>query len=332
MSLDRSCLSVVVPIYNEQDNLPELHKRLTDLFEAAGFDACEAVLVSDGSRDDSESMIRELAATDARFKGVFLSRNFGHQPAVTVGLHMARGSVVAVLDGDLQDPPEVLLEMIGALERGADVAYGVRQQRKETAWLRLAYWLFYRSLRQIAEVDMPADAGDFCCMRRPVVDAMNRLPESRRFLRGLRCWVGYTQVGVPYARAGRHAGRPKYNLRRLMRLAYDGLFGFSDLPVKLMQVAGLAIAALAALVGLTYFALAFFVATPRGFPTLIISIWFLGGTQMLFLGILGEYLHRTFEQSLRRPAAIVREVVDGAHDGDAPEPQHELTAALGERR
>lgn len=310
MKVDRTCLSVIVPIYNEQENLPELQRRLTALFNAQHFQACEAVLVSDGSQDASERMIREMAAADARFKGVFLARNFGHQAAVSVGLRHARGSVVAVIDGDLQDPPEVLPELIDTLTNGADVAYGIRRNRKEGPWMKLAYWLFYRGLRRVASIDIPADAGDFCCMRGQVVQAINQLPESHRFVRGLRSWVGFEQVGVEYERSSRHAGRPKYNFRRLGRLAYDGLFSFSDLPVKVMQLLGFVVALLAIGIGGVYLVLSMFTTAPPGFPTLVISIWFIGGIQMFFLGLLGEYVHRTFEQSLRRPTAVIREVVE----------------------
>lgn len=308
--LDRTLLSVVVPVYNEEAGLDELYRRLAEAFEVLEFDACEAVIVSDGSHDRSEEIIRELVGRDPRVRGVFLSRNFGHQAAVSIGLRYARGSVITVIDGDLQDPPEVVAKLLGELDRGADVAYGVRRRRKEGLVKRAAYWLFYRLLATASPVRIPLDAGDFCCMTRRVVDALNSLPENRRFVRGLRSWVGFRQVRVEYERDARFAGETKYSWAQLVRLAYDGLFSLSDLPVKIMQVVGFSAAALSVLVGLGYLVATFVVESPRGFPTLIISIWLLGGLQMLFLGILGEYLHRAYEQALGRPVAIVREVVE----------------------
>jgi len=315
-ALDRSCFSLVVPVYDEEANLPALRERVTKLLDGLDFATSEVLLVNDGSRDGSEALIRRYCAEDPRFRGVLLSRNFGHQAAVTAGLAEARGSVIAVIDADLQDPPEVLPDFVAALERGADVAYGVRRNRTEAATLRLAYWLFYRLQARLSSIQIPLDAGDFCCMRRRVVDAMARLPETRRFVRGLRAWVGFRQVGVPYARAPRHAGESKYGIRALLRLAYDGLFSFSDVPVKILQFLGFAVSGLALLVGFAYFLAFFFFENPPGFPTLIISIWFLGGVQLLFLGMIGEYLHRTYEQSMARPSAVVREVIGGPGASD----------------
>lgn len=308
--LDKALFSLVVPVYDEEENLEELVRRIGLLFDRLDFEAAEAVIVSDGSEDGSEALLRRAAARDRRFRAVLLSRNFGHQAAVSIGLHYARGSVVAVIDGDLQDPPEVVAELIDELEKGADVAYGVRRRRKESRLKRAAYWFFYRLLATASRVRIPLDAGDFCCMRRRVVDALNSLPESRRFVRGLRSWVGFRQVRVEYEREARFAGAPKYSWPALFRLAYDGLFSLSDLPIKIMQVVGFSSAVLSVLVGLGYLAAAFLVESPPGFPTLIISIWLLGGLQMFFLGVVGEYLHRAYEQSLGRPIAIVREVVE----------------------
>lgn len=309
-ALDKTLFSLVVPVYNEEENLEELVQRIGMLFDGLDFEAAEAVVVNDGSQDGTEELLRQVVARDPRFRAVVLSRNFGHQAAVSIGLHYARGSVVAVIDGDLQDPPEVLHELLAALGDGADVAYGVRRRRKEGALKRAGYWLFYRLLASASRIQIPLDAGDFCCMTRRVVDALNSLPESRRFVRGLRSWVGFRQVRVEYEREARFAGTPKYGWRDLMRLAYDGLFSLSDLPIKIMQVVGFSSAILSIFVGLGYFVATFLVASPRGFPTVIISIWLLGGLQMFFLGVVGEYLHRAYEQSLGRPIAVVREVVE----------------------
>jgi len=309
--LDRSLLSIVVPLYNESEMMEALWKRLADVLLRLRFDAVEVLLVDDGSADDTPLWIRRIVAGDPRFRGIFLSRNFGHQAAVTTGLQHARGSAVAIIDGDLQDPPESLLAMTDALEH-ADIAYGVRTQRKENLLKRSAYHLFYRLLQRVSSIDIPLDAGDFCCMRRAVVDAMALLPERRRFVRGLRAWVGYTQIGVPYARERRFAGVPKYTLTKLLRLTYDGLFSFSGLPIRVMQVLGFTVSASALLIAFGYFALYLVSpeAFPLGFATLVISIWFLGGVQLLFLGLVGEYVYRTFEEARGRPTAIVAAVLD----------------------
>ncbi len=317
--LDRSLLSVIVPIYNEQDALPELERRLPEALAGLGFDALEFLLVSDGSVDRTEAIIRELVARDWRFRGIFLTRNFGHQAAISIGLAQAKGSVVAIIDGDLQDPPEAIAALVGALSQGADVAYGVRRKRKESLFKHLAYRLFYRLLRAVSEIDIPLDTGDFCCLRRRVVDAILALPERNRFVRGLRAWVGYTQVGVEYERAARYAGAPKYTLRKLLGLAYDGLFSFTNLPIRLIQLGGfvLSLAAIAVAVGYLVWYLVAPEQFPQGFASLIISIWFFGGVQLLCLGVVGEYVARTCEEGRGRPVALVREVI-GRRDPDEP--------------
>jgi dolichol-phosphate mannosyltransferase len=317
--MDRSRLSVVVPTYNEERILPEMARRLARVLDDLDFRSFEVLLVDDGSDDRSEELIRDIVAGDHRFRGVLLSRNFGHQAAVSIGLEQATGSVVAVIDGDLQDPPEALAPMLEAIDGGAEVAYGVRASRKEGPLKRAAYAVFYRLLRGAATIDIPADTGDFCCMTRAVVDDMLALPERNRFVRGLRAWVGRRQVGVGYEREARFAGEPKYTLRKLIGLAYDGLFSFSVLPIRLMQIMGFVVSTASLAVALGYLVWYFLSPErfPSGFATLTISIWFLAGVQLFFLGIVGEYLARTFDESRRRPVAIVREIVAG--DGsDAP--------------
>jgi glycosyltransferase involved in cell wall biosynthesis len=311
MAMDKRLLSIVVPIYNEQENLLELRRRLKAVIGQLPFRAAEVLLVSDGSTDQSESIIREYVEDDPRFQGIFLTRNFGHQAAVSIGLAEAQGTVVAVIDGDLQDPPEAIVRLIGGLEEGADVAYGVRRKRKEGLFKRAAYGIFYRSLKWVSSIDIPLDSGDFCCMRRPVVDAIVRLPERNRFIRGLRAWVGYTHVGVEYERSARYAGEPKYTLRKLLGLAYDGYFSFSNMPTRLMQFVGFALSAMAILVAAAYIGVYFMGLGqfPRGFATLVVSIWFLSGVQLFSLGILGEYISRIADETRHRPVALVREVV-----------------------
>ena len=318
MTPKREFLSVVVPIFNEEENLPELRRRLKSVVEELRFTQSEVLLVSDGSSDRSEAMIRSIVAEDPLFKGIFLTRNFGHQAAVSVGLSQAKGSVVVVIDGDLQDPPEAIPLLVRAIDDGADVAYAVRKHRKENVLKRVAYSVFYRLLQRLADIDIPLDSGDFSCLTRPVVDAMLKLPERNRFVRGLRAWVGYRQVGVEYERAARFAGTPKYTFRKLLGLAYDGLFSFSMLPIRLIQFLGFAASAIALLIACVY-VVCYFLATsfPVGFATLTVSIWFLSGVQLLFLGIVGEYVVRTCDEVRRRPIALVREIVD-CSDRQAP--------------
>ena len=314
MSASSFSLSIVVPIYNESENLRELASRLNRVAGETNATSVEVILISDGSTDESEEIIADIVAQNRMFKGVFLTRNFGHQAAVSKGIEMSEGSVVTVIDGDLQDPPEAILTLLDEILAGSDVAYGVRTKRKEHFVKRFAYSSFYRLLRRVAAVDMPLDSGDFCCMRRPVVDAMLQLPERRRFVRGLRAWVGFRQVGVPYERGPRYAGVPKYTFRRLMALAYDGIFSFTNLPIRMMQFLGLAISLLALVTAVTYVVLYSLGVGhwPDGFASLIVSIWFFGGVQLFFLGIVGEYVTRTFDEARRRPIALVRQILE--HD------------------
>jgi glycosyltransferase involved in cell wall biosynthesis len=327
MTTLRTSLSIVVPLYNEEENLPELGSRISSLVERLGFKTCEVLLINDGSDDRSEQMIWELVRQHPIFKGIFLTRNFGHQAAVSVGLAQCAGDIIAIIDGDLQDPPEAIDVLLASIEGGADVAYGVRSARKENIVKRAAYAGFYRFLRSVSSIEIPLDTGDFCLMRRTVVEAMLRLPERNRFVRGIRAWVGYKQVGVPYERAARFAGLPKYTLRKLMALAYDGLFSFSALPVRIMQTFGFLTSGLALLTAVVYLILKVmttFLTWPTGFATLVISIWFLGGLQLLFMGLVGEYVHRTFDETRQRPVALIRQIAVNPNtaasvrtDGDA---------------
>lgn len=320
-------LTVIVPVYNELDNLPELRRRLSSVVGSLGVSGSEVILVSDGSTDGSEALMAEYVMDDPLFVAIFLTRNFGHQAAVSVGLAAASGDVVCVIDGDLQDPPEAIPELMTAISAGADVAFAIRTRRKESMAKRFAYSAFYRLLQRVSNIDIPLDSGDFCCMRRCVVDAMLQLPERNRFVRGLRAWVGFKQVGVAYERSARFAGRPKYNFWALCKLAYDGIFSFTELPVKVMQFLGFAVSFTALLVAVCY-ALWRFVSPqvfPTGFATIAISLWFLAGVQLLFLGVLGEYVVRTFDEVRRRPTALVRETLrnrvfyGGGHEFSATE-------------
>jgi len=312
MSLDQSCLTIIVPIYNEESNLAELQSRIEKQCTLLNFQNYEVLLISDGSTDQSETIISRLVKKNSIFKGILLTRNFGHQQTISCGLKEATGSVICILDGDLQDPPEVIFDLVAALEKGADVAFGIRQKRKESILKRAIYSSFYRFLQRIASYDIPLDSGDFCCMRRRVVNAMLRLPEKNRFLRGIRAWVGYRQVGVPYERHKRFKGTPKLNVFKLIKLAYDGIFTSSSLPIKLMQFVGFCISSLALLIAFGYLFLYFVKPEkfpPGGWTTLVISIWFLGGIQMFFLGLIGEYVFRSFDESRNRPTYLIKQIL-----------------------
>jgi dolichol-phosphate mannosyltransferase len=247
---DRSTvqLSAVIPVFNEQDNLRELYQRLTAVFSDLGVEY-ELIFVNDGSKDATGSILDTLALRDRNVVPLHLSRNFGHQSALTAGLDHARGEAVVVLDGDLQDPPEVIPELVERWREGHDVVYAVRTKRKESWFKRLGYFLFYRVFRGVSNLDVPLDAGDFCLMDRKAVSAMNRLPEQGRFVRGLRAYVGFRQIGVPYERDARFAGRPKYTLGKLCGLACDGVVGFGSFPAILFAWMALGLTCAALLFG-----------------------------------------------------------------------------------
>ena len=298
-------LSIVVPFFNEQENVRALYRRLSLVLPGTVADY-ELVFVNDGSRDATAEILDELHATDARVTVIHLSRNFGHQPAITAGILNARGQGVAIMDGDLQDPPEVLPQFIEAWRQGHDVVYAVRTKRKEHLLKRVAYSAFYRLLAFVSDIDIPIDSGDFCVMDRKVVATLNDLPERTRFVRGLRTFVGYRQIGLEYERDARAAGRPKYTFRALMRLAIDGLISFSTYPLRLAVYTGFATALLAAL--LTMWVLLDAVdkhSAPRGWASTLAIMMFMGSTQLVSLGIIGEYISRIFVESKQRPAFII---------------------------
>lgn len=300
-------ISVVVPLLDEQENLAELHRRLTAVLDATGATA-EILLIDDGSRDNTPLLMEALASRDPRVVPVHLSRNFGHQAAVTAGIDRARGNAVVVMDADLQDPPELIPDLVATWRDGYDVVYAVRRKRAEIWPKRLAYWAFYRLLAKLGDHDIPQDAGDFCLMDRRVVDAMIALPERVRFVRGLRAFVGFRQIGLPYDRPQRSAGESKYTLAKLMRLAVDGLVSFSSRPLRVVTYLGLTTATIALV--LTTWVVVDAVSSrtaPRGWASLIIVVLFMGSVQLLSLGVLGEYLRLIFLESKGRPSYIVRE-------------------------
>jgi len=269
-------LSLVIPLHNEQETLVELHRRLSAVLQELGLNY-EIVLVNDGSRDATPELILELQAADPRISGVHLSRNFGHQAAVTAGLDHALGQAVVVMDGDLQDPPELIPHMVELWRDGNEVVYAVRRQRKEGALKRLGYFAFYRLMRALSDLEIPLDSGDFCLMDRQVVDALGALPERLRFVRGLRSFVGFRQVGLPYDRPAREAGTSKYPFRRLLALAVDGLISFSSRPLRLVTYLGIASATAALLLMVWAFIDAFTTrSAPRGWASTLIIVLFMG--------------------------------------------------------
>ena len=306
-------VSVVVPMLNEEANLPTLYERLTEVLTSLRV-SYELILIDDGSTDRTPELLRQLRADDPQVKYLRLARNFGHQAALTAGLARARGEAVIVMDADLQDPPEVIPTLIARWEEGYEVVYAVRRYRKEPPTKRLAYALFYRLLHRVASLEIPLDAGDFCLMDRRVVDQLNALPERNRFLRGLRSWVGFHQTGVEYERQVRHAGRTKYNFWRLVKLAVDGLVSFSYLPLRIASSLGFVVSFLSMIAGFYYLVLRLSGSRePAGFAAVIVAVLFLGGVQLITIGIMGEYVGRIFDEVKNRPVyvALEEEGLDG---------------------
>jgi polyisoprenyl-phosphate glycosyltransferase len=300
-------LSVVVPLFNEESNVPALYDRLVASLSDLAL-SYELVFVDDGSLDATPYLLDRLQLTDPRLVIIRLSRNFGHQAAVSAGLDHARGRGVVVMDGDLQDPPEVLAQFVARWRAGYDVVYAVRRRRKESAPKRLGYFAFYRIWNAVSDLDIPLDSGDFCLMDRKVVDALNALPERMRFVRGLRTFVGFRQVGVDYERDARASGKPKFTLKRLIGLAIDGLVSFSSYPLRLVTYLGIGTASLAVLMMVWVFLDAFIHHTaPRGWASVIVTVLFMGSIQMIGLGIVGEYLRLIFLETKGRPSYIVDE-------------------------
>jgi dolichol-phosphate mannosyltransferase len=307
-------ISAVLPVFNEQENIPEVYRRTTATLANITSEH-EILFVNDGSTDGTFPMLEQLAATDPRVRVIDFSRNFGHQVAISAGMYYAAGDVVALLDADLQDPPEELGRFIDAWREGYDVVYAVRRNRKEGVLKRMSYFVFYRLWKTTASVPVSLDSGDFCVLDRRVVDVFNALPERARFLRGLRSWIGFSSIGLEYDRAVRSAGSSKYSWFGLIRLAFDGLVSFSRLPLQLMSIVGVAVATLSA-VGLilafieTLGNFTFFGREPAtGFTKIVMSILFLSGVQLIFLGVIGEYIGRIFEEVKQRPLFVVRRFI-----------------------
>ena len=314
----RPVFSVIAPVYNEEELLPHLYARVIAVMEGLG-ESFELVLVDDGSRDQSYAVMRDLAQRDARVRVVRFSRNFGHQMALSAGLDYARGQAVIMLDADLQDPPEVIPDLVARWREGGEVVYAQRTRRHgETAFKLLTAAFFYRLIGRITSVNIPADTGDFRLLDRRVVDALIQCREQHRFLRGLSAWVGFRQVAVPYVREERLAGQTKWPLLKMVRFSLDAITGFSYVPLELATTAGFLLAGLSLLGIIIAAALRLFNIAIQGQASTLILVLFLGGIQLIFLGILGEYLGRIYDEVRARPLYIVSEVtgapVDVAED------------------
>ena len=313
-------LSVAIPIYNELELLPELLQRVGAVLHELPGGPHEIVMVDDGSTDGSRQALLRAATAEARLVVVTLSRNFGHQAALSAALDHVTGDAVILMDGDLQDPPEAIPLLVRTHQEGYDVVYARRVRRKEGWLLRASYATFYRILARLSNVDLPVDSGDFGLMSRRVVEQLRRAPERHRYLRGLRAWAGYAQIGVTIERAARAGGESKYSLGKLITLACDGFFSFSVAPLRAAAILGLGAIVLSTLFALYAVGVRLLLGqSPQGFTALIVVMTFLSGTNLLFLGLLGEYLGRVYEEVKRRPLYVVDEVVRG-DGGDPPRP------------
>jgi glycosyltransferase involved in cell wall biosynthesis len=302
--------SLIIPIYNEEETIRELYRRVSAVMDSLD-DSVELILINDGSGDRSLKLMRELQERDARVCYISFARNFGHQAAVTAGLNFARGQVIVVLDADLQDPPELIPKMIESWQAGYHVVYAQRTKRKKESWFkRLTAYVFYRLLRQLADVDIPADTGDFCLMDRQVVDLLNSMPERNRYIRGLRAWIGFRQTAVKFERDPRFAGEVKYTFKKSLALAINSLVSFSKIPLRLSTYLGLFSALIALLMALLvlYWRLQQPDSPVTGLATILIAVFFLGSVQLISIGILGEYIGRIYEEVKGRPAYTIAEI------------------------
>lgn len=303
-------ISIVAPLYNETDSFPHLIARLNALMDKLSL-RIEVVLIDDGSNDRTPDLMQQIALADGRYHCIFLSRNYGHQIALSAGIAAARATeALFIIDGDLQDPPELLTDFYAKYQEGYDVVYAIRKKRKEGLSKRLAYALFYRFMRSISYVDIPLDSGDFSLISRRVAEVLKRMPEESRFIRGMRSWIGFRQIGLEYERDARVAGAPKYSFKMLRQLAYNGIFNFSEYPIKIVTRMGMITLGIAIVYFIqTLFKKFFYGDVPQGFTATIFLIILFSGVQLIALGMIGEYVLRIFFQTKGRPLYVVKEVI-----------------------
>lgn len=300
-------ISLVIPLYNEEQSLPILIERLNRLITGSDI-TFEIVLVDDGSTDTTADICNQIALSDDRYHCIFLARNYGHQIALSAGISEASATeALMILDGDLQDPPELLFEFYKYFSKGYDVVYGIRKSRKENLFKKSAYFIFYRILKKISYIDLPLDSGDFSLISRRVADILNKMPEESRYIRGMRSWIGFKQIGVEYERDERIAGKSKYSLSMLINLAFNGIFNFSEIPIRFITKLGI----FSVIISLIYFIITLirkflYIDVPVGFTGLLFVIILFGGVQLISLGIIGEYIVRIFFQVKNRPLFIIK--------------------------
>jgi len=303
-------ISAVIACYNDSQAIPEMHKRLTSTFNKIGINY-EIIFVNDGSPDDSEFVLKEICAEDKKTTAILHSRNFSSQNAFTSGMIQSKGDLVVLLDGDLQDPPEIIPEFVKAWEKGYDVVYGIRTKREGGKLINFFYKFFYRLFQKLSYIHVPLDAGDFSLMDKKIVRILNSLPEKDRYLRGLRAWVGFKQTGVKYTRPERPYGISTNNIFKNIRWAKKGIFSFSYLPLEFISYLSYFVVFLSGIALLIYLLFYFFLpGTPQGFTTIIILILFLGGIQLLSISFIAEYIAKILEETKNRPKFIIKEIIN----------------------
>ena len=303
-------ISIIVPLYNEQAVFDNLIERLVNVIDTTLF-SCEVILIDDGSTDNTRQLVEKICEKDSRFTGILLSRNHGHQLAVSAGLANVRGQKGAmIIDGDLQDPPELVKEFYELLVNGYDVIYAIRKNRKESFLKKVAYSTYYRLQKKISSFNIPIDSGDFSMLSRRVVDNINNMPEQSRYLRGMRAWVGFKQIGYEYDRDQRHAGETKYSWNKLFELAFNGIFNFSDFPVKFITRMGFITVVFSLIYfGYNIYRKLFYNDVPQGFTATILAIILFSGVQLISLGLIGEYVLRIYNQVRNRPLFIIEKII-----------------------
>lgn len=327
-------ISIVVPVFNETDVIDVFYKRMKKVLDSLMPLAYEIVFVDDGSKDYSYEKLVNIANSDQNIKVIKFSRNFGHQIAITAGIDIAKGDAVVVIDSDLQDPPEIIIDFLKKWEEGYDVVYGVRVKRKGEGKLKLiTAALFYRTLKKLIKIDIPVDTGDFRLMDRQVVDRFKELKEKDRFVRGLVSWLGFNQTGVYYERDERYAGETKYPYRKMIKFAMDGIASFSSVPLKLASWLGYFTSLFAFVYAVNIFIQRLYGHTVKGLATVVIGMLFLGGVQLICLGIIGEYIGRIFNETKERPMYIIEKIYDmQSETGSVKKPDSLSRSMLGQAK